>query len=201
MVDYKDLPYKLKQLVDKTSLEVHRLPYKSRYEVGKTYWNGYWEKWYSVLSAQYRDKCLMEVHIRWEDGKEAKHCTDLNPARDYELRDKTSSVVKEFFEMAYSYKQNENEKREVLGTFEKNKRGDYIQVTAIDNGKGEVSYDIRQMYTNEADELCFTSKGVRMTTEMTGRVLAAILNSIDADTFNEVMAQVETETFVEEEEA
>lgn len=102
-----------------------------------------------------------------------------------------------------AYKQNENEVRTVLGTHEKNKRGDFVQVTAIDNGKGDISYDIRQMYTNDADELCFTSKGIRMNTEMTVKVLADILNNLDAETFNEVMAQVdagEEDESMEEEE-
>ena len=90
-----------------------------------------------------------------------------------------------------AYKQNENEVREVLGTFAKNKRGDHVQVTAIDNGKGEVSYDIRQMYTNEADELCFTSKGIRMNTEMTAKVIVEILNHMDPDTYNDIMGQLD----------
>ena len=90
-----------------------------------------------------------------------------------------------------AYKQNENEVREVLGTYEKNKRGDFVQVTAIDNGKGDISYDIRQMYTNEADELCFTSKGIRMNTEMTSKVLVAILNKLDAETFNDILNQID----------
>ena len=90
-----------------------------------------------------------------------------------------------------AYKQNENEVREVLGTYEKNKRGDHVQVTAIDNGKGDISYDIRQMYTNDADELCFTSKGIRMNTEMTSKVLVAILNKLDAETFNDILNQID----------
>ena len=90
-----------------------------------------------------------------------------------------------------AYKQNENEIREVLGTFEKNKRGDHVQVTAIEDGKGEISYDIRQMYTNDADELCFTSMGIRMKKDMTAKVLVAILNNLDADTYNMIMNQID----------
>lgn len=93
--------------------------------------------------------------------------------------------------MAYGYKKPDNEIREVIGTFEKNKRGDYVQVTAIDDGKGEISYDIRQMGTNDADELYYTSKGVRMKKDMTAKVLVAILNNLDAETYNEVMGQIE----------
>lgn len=93
-----------------------------------------------------------------------------------------------------AYKQNENEVREVLGTFEKNKRGDHIQVTAIDDGKGEISYDIRNMYTNDADELCFTSKGVRVKKELAANIIVAILNHMDADTYNDIMSKLDTES-------
>lgn len=93
-----------------------------------------------------------------------------------------------------AYKQNENEVHEVLGTFEKNKRGDHIQVTAIDDGKGEISYDIRNMYTNDADELCFTSKGVRVKKEMAANIIVAILNHMDADTYNDIMSKLDTES-------
>ena len=100
--------------------------------------------------------------------------------------------------MAYNYKQPENETREVLGTFEKNKRGDHVQVTAIDDGKGEISYDIRQMYTNEADELCFTSKGIRMKKDMTAKVIVEILNHMDPDTYNDIMCQLNVEDTADE---
>lgn len=85
----------------------------------------------------------------------------------------------------------DNETREVLGTFEKNKRGDHIQVTAITDGKGELNYDIRNMYTNDSDELCFTSKGVRVKKEMAADIIVAIMNHMDAETYNGIMAKLD----------
>lgn len=87
----------------------------------------------------------------------------------------------------------DNETREILGTFEKNKRGDYVQVTAITDSKGDINYDIRNMYTNDADELCFTSKGIRVKKDMLIDIFAAVLNHLDADTYNAIISKVETD--------
>lgn len=100
-----------------------------------------------------------------------------------------------------AYKQNENEVREVLGTFAKNKRGDHIQVTAIDDGNGTISYDIRQMYTNDADELCFTSKGIWLKKDMAAAVVTAILTHMDAETYNNVMDALNKSNAKESEDA
>lgn len=85
----------------------------------------------------------------------------------------------------------DNEVSEVLGTFEKNKRGDHVQVTAITDGKGEINYDIRNMFTNDADELCFTSKGIRVKNDMAANIIVAIMTHMDVDTYNGIMAKLE----------
>ena len=80
------LPRKLEEACIKHGFKAFKLPERARYIPGKRYWNGYWEKWYEVMSAEYNGKSIKEVTVRWENGAVTKHCTSLNPNRDYELR-------------------------------------------------------------------------------------------------------------------
>jgi len=82
--------YRLNQLISNgTVKEVKSLPKCPLYIVGKIYWCGYWQKYYTVLDVDY-EKCgkykhLRSVAVRWEDGEIGKHCTSLDSIRDYEL--------------------------------------------------------------------------------------------------------------------
>lgn len=73
--------YDLDKLVKNFQFVPYRLKRNANYEVGKTYWNSYWQKWYKVLEVNGTN-----VKILWQDGKIATHCTSLNTRRDYELK-------------------------------------------------------------------------------------------------------------------
>lgn len=90
-----------------------------------------------------------------------------------------------------AYKKPTDEVRNILGTYARNKRGDHIQVTAISDSTG-ISYDIRNMYTNDNDELCFTQKGVRVKSDMMADIIVAVLNHMSPEEFNEIMKKVDT---------
>ena len=82
--------YRLNQLISQGLVQsVLPLPKFPKYIVGKTYWCGYWQKYYTVLDSKY-EKCgkyehLISVTIKWEDGKVATLCTSLDNRRVYEL--------------------------------------------------------------------------------------------------------------------
>lgn len=82
--------YRLNQLINNgTVKEVKALPKYPLYVVGKTYWCGYWQKYYTVIEASY-EKCgryqhLRSVSVQWEDNEAGTHCTALDNQRDYEL--------------------------------------------------------------------------------------------------------------------
>ena len=84
--------------------------------------------------------------------------------------------------MAYNA---DNEIREELAQIQKNNRGEYVIATKITNKtSGAVSVDIRQYYTNEADELKPTSKGIRINTELLPDLLNGLVRALEA---NEMM--------------
>lgn len=65
------------------------LPSDAIYEADKTYWCGYWQKWYKVLSATHerhgKYNHLKNVTVQWQDGHIGTHRTSLDPMRDWEL--------------------------------------------------------------------------------------------------------------------
>jgi len=65
------------------------LSQNAEYEANKTYWCGYWVKWYRVLNAVYenhgRIRLLKSVTVQWQDGTTTTHCTNLDPQHDWEL--------------------------------------------------------------------------------------------------------------------
>jgi hypothetical protein len=75
--------WKLLELVENFKYVPYRLNKRSRYEVGKTYWNGYWHEIYTVLDV----KPYGYVEVQWESGKINEHCTPLDHKRDFELRE------------------------------------------------------------------------------------------------------------------
>ena len=78
--------YRLDQLVKERKFVPYRLNKNADYEVGKTYWCGYWQKWYKVLEVKDNPRSYNGIKIEWEDGKIAEHGTSLDTRRDYELR-------------------------------------------------------------------------------------------------------------------
>lgn len=72
---------KLEEFVTKRKYVPYRLNRHSKYEVGHTYWNAYWEKVYTVLEIN-----GVKVKVQWEDGKIVEHCTSLDVKRDHELK-------------------------------------------------------------------------------------------------------------------
>jgi len=81
--------------------------------------------------------------------------------------------------MAYNA---DNEIREDLGLFDKNYRGDKVAVTKITNKKtGNVAYDIRNMYTNDENEIKHTTKGIRLNSELVVEVVKSLLNGLGED--------------------
>lgn len=73
--------YELDKLVKAFQFVPYKLKRNANYEVGKTYWNSYWQKWYKVLGVN-----GTHVKVLWQDGKIAEHCTSLNIKRDYLLK-------------------------------------------------------------------------------------------------------------------
>lgn len=79
-----------------------------------------------------------------------------------------------------------NDKTMILGSIPKNKRGDEICVSHIDGDSG-ISYDIRQTYRNDADERCYTQKGVRMTEEDMAKLIILVMKDFSVETYNHVI--------------
>lgn len=82
--------YRLKQLIaDGTVKNVIKLDRFPKYLKGKTYWSGYWQKWYKVLSVEIdrtvKPNRMKSVTIQWEDGRLVNHCTRLDSDRDFEI--------------------------------------------------------------------------------------------------------------------
>lgn len=81
--------------------------------------------------------------------------------------------------MAYNA---DNEVKDVLAEIQKNNRGDFVIASKITNkNTGAVSVDIRQYYTNDADEVKPTSKGIRINTELLPELLAGLVKALEAD--------------------
>lgn len=74
--------------------DIKSLPCNPLYLRGQVIWSSYWQKYYIVLEVQYKTcrdyrnreyQRLVDVKVKWSDGKITKHCTSLNPDRDYIL--------------------------------------------------------------------------------------------------------------------
>lgn len=83
--------YRLNHLLKNgTVAEVIPLSKYAKYIKGETYWCGYWQQYYTVIDVCYEKhgkySLLKWVQVKWEDGKETKHCTQLDTNRDYIIR-------------------------------------------------------------------------------------------------------------------
>jgi len=80
------------------------------------------------------------------------------------------------------------ETQELLVMLDKNNRGDKIGIKKITrNDNGTISADIRNYYTNDAEEICPTSKGVRVNTEMLADVVTALVDMLEVDEIEQLM--------------
>lgn len=73
---------------------------------------------------------------------------------------------------------------------DKNSRGDYFQVSSVDDGK-MWSLDVRQMYTDYAGDIKPTQKGVRVNEETVVDLLAACIKALPEDLYEELMNRVD----------
>ena len=94
--------------------------------------------------------------------------------------------------MAYN---DEHEVREELGMFRKNNRGDHLGVVKItDTKKDTVAFDIRNLYTDDNDELRFTAKGVRVNDEMAVDMVKALLKGFNEDQIQDILIDYQDST-------
>ena len=61
------------------NLKLEILPKNSTYEIGKTYFSGYWRESYKVINYEHLPENWMgyKVTTLWQDGRTTSHCTDL----------------------------------------------------------------------------------------------------------------------------
>ena len=102
--------WKLLELVENFRYVPYRLNKHSRYEVGKTYWNGYWHEEYTVL-----DVIGNYVEVKWASGKVNMHCTALDPRHDFELRE-FPQYTKRYYDNAYTCSYTAGEIRAMMYT-------------------------------------------------------------------------------------
>ena len=82
--------------------------------------------------------------------------------------------------------------REDLLDIKKNNRGDYLRVTKItQKASGSESLDVRNYFTNDADEVCPTSKGVRVSAELAYDLISAMLNILETSELMDMQDVIE----------
>ena len=85
----RTLSLELKKAIEKFGFKPIELEKNAIYEVNTTYWCNYWDKWYKDIDVKY--ECfkthlyLKSVTIKWQDGKIATHCTNLDRSKDWKL--------------------------------------------------------------------------------------------------------------------
>lgn len=92
--------------------------------------------------------------------------------------------------MAY-YKK---EKQTIITTADKNMRGDKIRVTRVEReDRGRVYVDVRELYTDEDGELRYTTRGVRMESEIATEVIIAMIRALGEDTVQDILMEMQEE--------
>lgn len=71
----------IKRLEERLGKKVRPVKRGEQYQVGKTYYNGYWGQTFTVLDIT-SDNWEKYVCL-WADGEITKHCTPLDPERDF----------------------------------------------------------------------------------------------------------------------
>jgi hypothetical protein len=78
---------RMKELTEKrTGLKLEFLKDDTQYEEGKKYYCGYWGSTYEVLKLYTKDELNYggwAVTVRWADGHETTHFTNLDTNRDF----------------------------------------------------------------------------------------------------------------------
>ena len=82
-------------------------------------------------------------------------------------------------------------KQTVHALLDKDSRGNYIQVSSIDDKMW--SLDIRQMFTTEDGEIKPTTKGIRANEELVVDLLVECMKALPEDLFDEVMERIDNE--------
>jgi hypothetical protein len=75
----------LTKAIEKHGFKVIPLQENAKHELGKTYWSGYWLRWYKIIDVEKNDR-VTYVTAQWDDGHTTRHCTSLDVYRDYELQ-------------------------------------------------------------------------------------------------------------------
>ena len=70
----------------------------------------------------------------------------------------------------------------LVGSIKKNERGDCLNVSRS-SYKGKEGVDIRNFYTNADGELAPTQKGVNISSELLGEVMALVLQAMSIEEF------------------
>ena len=84
------------------------------------------------------------------------------------------------------------EVREDLLDLRKNNRGDYIRVAQIKNtSSGAESMDVRNFYTNDEDEVCPTSRGIRISSDFAFDVIKAMINILESNELMDLQDEIE----------
>ena len=79
--------YALTKAIEKNGFTPVKLPKHAKYEEGKIYWCGYWQKYYKVEKVTpIYEGYSQEVTVLWEDGHRTTHSTSLDSCKDYELK-------------------------------------------------------------------------------------------------------------------
>ena len=93
--------------------------------------------------------------------------------------------------MAREYDASKEERKELL-EIKKNNRGDYIRVAQIKNtSSGVESLDVRNFYTNDEDEICPTSKGIRISSDYAFDVIKAMVNILESNELMDLQDEIE----------
>ena len=78
----------MKEIIEnRTGLQLKELDKNPKYEIGKTYYCGYWQQSYEVLdyTENTGDWRGWSVTCKWDDGHINDHCTSLNNKYDFEV--------------------------------------------------------------------------------------------------------------------
>lgn len=79
-------------------------------------------------------------------------------------------------------------KQTVVGTIQKNNRGDYFKITTCENEqKNTKAVDIREFYTDDNDNILPTKKGVRVNDEKVAELVKYIFEASSIEAKQEIL--------------
>ena len=93
--------------------------------------------------------------------------------------------------MSYDYS---NQKKVVLATIEKNRRGDAVQISSIhDSIRNSTYIDIRNMFIpsdSDDDELRPTAKGIRVKKELLNDIIVGLVMALDKEDRDKLIKEI-----------